>query len=951
MGDMWNAVARFCCRHAVLVIVAWVALAIAGNVLIPQIETVVRDHSRTFLPPDSSSSVAVQRMGELFAESASNNVAYLVLEGDHELGTAEREYYTKVVDRLAADTQHVQWVMDLWSKPLSMAVSQSVDKKSAYVQLRLAGQIGTTEGENSVEAVRRTATDLIPPAGLHVYTTGPGPTVADELNTIDDQLIMLIVGTALVIAILMFLAYRSAVTSRIPLIPVAIALAVARPVVALLGSHGAVEISIFSVNLAASMTLGAVANYGIFMIGRYHELRRAHVDPEEAVVKAFRKVAPVITASALTITFALCSLSIARLGLLRSAGLACAISIAIGTFAALTLLPALISLAGKRGLAEPRPPSTRKRWRRVGVVVARWPRPMLAVGVGALLVCALPAVTMKMSFNESKAQPSSTESNRGYQAMDRHFPANRLLPEIVIIESDHDLRTPKGLIALESVTRKIMDIPQVQMVQSASRPAGTPMSESALTTQVGQVGDQVQDRIDSAGSRASITEDLSASIAELSGSIDGLQAQLADGVGGLRQIRTGAEGLAAATLELQDVATTLSGLLQPARDSIASNPTCSADPGCRLLQAVVEPADGVLSTASRLSASAGQLGPGLDSAAHAIEGSGNALASVQVVLTQARTSIGELSGTMDRLRSQATSLTEYLGAMGQDFDGSGQGGFYFPQRAIDDDRYVQVSRLFFSPNQRATRLLVYGDGEMFGNDGAALSGRIADAFHAATKEGNLANATILTTGVGSVVNDLKQSARHDFQILAGAALILVFLVVLLMLRAPIAAVVVVSTVMLSYCSAIGLSVLFWQHLFGRELHWAVPTISFIALVAVGSDYNLLMTARLKEERASAPGLRTAMIRTFDGTGGVVTTAGIVFALTMFALWRVDILSIAQVGTTTGIGLLLDSLIVRTLLVPALAVLFGQWFWWPFRIFDKSSNRGPTRIPVVRIPKG
>ena len=114
-----------------------------------------------------------------------------------------------------------------------------------------------------------------------------------------------------------------------------------------------------------------------------------------------------------------------------------------------------------------------------------------------------------------------------------------------------------------------------------------------------------------------------------------------------------------------------------------------------------------------------------------------------------------------------------------------------------------------------------------------------------------------------------------------ATLALIFLIVALLLRSPVAGLVVVGTVALSYASALGASVLIWQHLLGHELHWAVAPISFIALVAVGADYNLLLAMRIREESPRRVG--TGIIRAFGATGGVVTTAGIVFGITMFAL--------------------------------------------------------------------
>jgi RND superfamily putative drug exporter len=145
----------------------------------------------------------------------------------------------------------------------------------------------------------------------------------------------------------------------------------------------------------------------------------------------------------------------------------------------------------------------------------------------------------------------------------------------------------------------------------------------------------------------------------------------------------------------------------------------------------------------------------------------------------------------------------------------------------------------------------------------------------------------------------------------------------------------------SFASAVGVSTLIWQDLIGKDLHWPVPSIALIALLAVGADYNLLLTMRMREEMQRGAGLRTGMIRAFGGTGAVVTIAGIVFGISMFALLSGDVLSIQQTGTTIGIGLIIDTLIVRTFVVPALASLLGRWFWWsPMPLLRGMFARGP-----------
>jgi RND superfamily putative drug exporter len=123
---------------------------------------------------------------------------------------------------------------------------------------------------------------------------------------------------------------------------------------------------------------------------------------------------------------------------------------------------------------------------------------------------------------------------------------------------------------------------------------------------------------------------------------------------------------------------------------------------------------------------------------------------------------------------------------------------------------------------------------------------------------------------------------------------------------------------------------------GLELHWMVLPMSVILLLAVGSDYNLLLVSRFKEELHG--GLKTGIIRAMAGTGSVVTSAGLVFAFTMASFAFSDLTVMAQVGTTIALGLLFDTLVVRSFMTPAIAALLGKWFWWPQVIRTEASRR-------------
>ena len=155
-------------------------------------------------------------------------------------------------------------------------------------------------------------------------------------------------------------------------------------------------------------------------------------------------------------------------------------------------------------------------------------------------------------------------------------------------------------------------------------------------------------------------------------------------------------------------------------------------------------------------------------------------------------------------------------------------------------------------------------------------------------------------------------------------------------RNLVAALVIPGTVAFSYAGAFGLSILVWQHLIGLHLHWLVLPLTFIILVAVGSDCNLLLINRVKEEIHA--GLHTGLIRALGSTGGVVASAGLVFAFTMLAMLTSDLRTIGQVGSTMCIGLL-DTLIVRSFVVPANLRILGPWFWWPTLVRSRPLRQG------------
>jgi RND superfamily putative drug exporter len=195
-------------------------------------------------------------------------------------------------------------------------------------------------------------------------------------------------------------------------------------------------------------------------------------------------------------------------------------------------------------------------------------------------------------------------------------------------------------------------------------------------------------------------------------------------------------------------------------------------------------------------------------------------------------------------------------------------------------------------------------------------------------------------GFPATLRDTRDYYEHDIRFIIAVTLIVVLLTLMLLLRAIVAPLYLVASVVISYFAAIGLSVLVFQILLGEQLHWSVPPLAFVVLVAVGADYNLLFVSRLRDE--SPQGRRYGVIRTLSSTGGVITAAGLIFAASMWGLLFSDISTVVQGGFVIGVGVLLDTFLVRTVTVPAIATLVGRANWWPSRPASQSKVAASAR---------
>ncbi len=221
-------------------------------------------------------------------------------------------------------------------------------------------------------------------------------------------------------------------------------------------------------------------------------------------------------------------------------------------------------------------------------------------------------------------------------------------------------------------------------------------------------------------------------------------------------------------------------------------------------------------------------------------------------------------------------------------------------------------------------------------DAAPDTGEAFDTIR--TLRDRVRGADALVGGSVATEMDKRDAARHDLRLIVPLILAVVLLVLCLLLRALVAPLLLIVTVVASYLAALGTGAWLFRAVFGYPaLDNQVPLLSFLFLVALGVDYNIFLITRAREE-TPARGTRDGVVHALAATGAVITSAGILLAAVFAVLGVLPVITLTQIGVIVGIGVLLDTLLVRTVLVPALATLCGDRFWWPGRPQDKPAER-------------
>jgi putative drug exporter of the RND superfamily len=698
-----------------LTVAAWLVIAALLVPLGAKLADAEKNDAKSWLPASAETTRAIER-----AEAAYPNtdqlVAVVAYENPGGIGDADRA--TVEADRaafraLAPDGQ------------VGPAVP-SGDGRALLVSFPLAGdEKAQTDGVKKVRAIIAGASPAGSsqaeprPAGLTTALTGSAGAVGDVTDAFSGLDTTLILATAVVVAILLLLTYRSPILWLIPLLSVGIASQVASAAVYLLAKHAGLTVNGQSQGILTVLVFGAGTDYALLLIARYREELHRHRDKHDAMKVALRASFPAVLASAGTVAAGMLCLLVAELNSVRSLGPVCAVGIACAFAAMTTLLPALLVVCG-RWLFWPFVPRYSPEavshditeqhgvWGRVARLVSRRPRP---IWIGTALVLGVLAIGL-------------TQVQTG------------------ITQADNYRKKVGSVVGQEMIAR--------HYDQGSAQPA-----------------------------------DIYA--------------------------RAGAADAVTAAAHVPGVAD-----VGPAQ--------VSADGQWVHIPAVL--ADAPDSTAA------------------------------QHTITRLRTAVHAVPG--------------------------------------------------------------------------------ADA---------------LVGGQTASMLDINTAAAHDNRVAMPLILAVVLLVLILLLRALVAPLLLVGSVVLSFAAAFGTATLIYHAIGHPRIDQGLPLLAFLFLVALGVDYTIFLMSRAREESLRF-GTRVGLTRALALTGGVITSAGLVLAATFAVLTVLPLIGMLQIGIVVAFGVLLDTLVVRTLLVPALGVTVGRRIWWPGRLagdrapeVDQAAGGSPAVEPV------
>ncbi len=815
---IYGAIGRFGVRFRWLMVLIWIAAAIAAATQLPSLSSVTQGNNQKFLPPSAPSSQAAD-LAAPFGTANKQPIPVVAATTTGSLTPADTAALTGLQHQLAT----VPGI----ARVINAGPSSDGQAEQLIALAGVAGSGNPQYAKNLVDGMRAKIASANLPAGLHAHVTGDLAVQVDQQNASGNTSQKVQSLSVLFVVVLLVLIFRSFSLAITTVLPPALSVAIAGPLVAEAARHG-LQVSPIAQLLLIVLVIGAGTDYGLFLVFRVREELRAgdhgtggelypgrtgtgssvladiaHPRPaaRDAIVRSVTRVGESISASAATVIAAVLTLLLASFSFYSDLAWPFAIAVVVILAAGLTLLPALLSirlslLAVKRSLfqamfGKPKliPVSIQGRgkpglWGQIAGRIVQHPGPTLLAGIvffGGLAFAVLGYTAA--GFGGNTSPPAGSDSAAGAALLAKHFPQSSANPTTIIFKF------------------------------------GKPVWDDAAP-------------------------------------------------------------LAKATSELR------------------------ADKQFTQVAGPLNPVGGITLTPAQYEGLYGALGP-----------------------------------------ARALPATPPASAL--------QGG-KIPAQAY---QLYRVTANFVSPDGRTVQ---FSTGLHAGDPGStAALNAIPGIRTAVTSIQKSVGATASgVAGEAPALHDISSISTSDLKHIIPVAILAIGILLALVLRSLVAPLYLIASVGVSYLAALGLSVLVFVKLgHSGGLVFFMPFLMFIFLLALGEDYNILVMTRIREEAHRLP-LRQAVAKAISVTGTTVTSAGLVLAgsfivLTVAAGSGSGASQVRDIGLGLALGILMDTFLVRTLLVPSTVVLLGKWNWWPSKLeIDEPAEIGaaePSQAPGKAMP--
>jgi len=486
---MFQTLGRFTTRYKYWIIAFWLILAAAMVAFAPKLSKVGITNESDFLPKDAPSIRAQKVLEQEFPKMASGGDTLVVLADPNGLNDADRAYAKQLADWLKTNP-NVRSVTTIFNHPEMKPILLSRDGQAMLMQVSLKPQPYSDEANLTVERIRSHIQETRP-QNLLVHLTGQTPIGRDLMHHILKSVDSTTWATILLVIVVLLLVYRAPIAAGVPLVTIGVAYITSRGILGYLAKANIMKVSTMMDAFLVVLIFGVGTDYALFLISRYREevSRRPNHNRDEADRETVARIAPVLTASASTVVIGTLSMMVARFGMTRTQGPAMALAVAMAWLASITLTPALLSVLGAylfwpfhRKIRDEQTEHRSPFWERVAHAITAKPGLIAVITTVVLLLPYILLPQMHKSFDILNEIPTSADSRQGFALIKEHFNTGEMMPIIVVLDGDDDLRSPQGLARIAAVNEALAQVDGVAKVRSVVHPTAgeQPELEKAL---------------------------------------------------------------------------------------------------------------------------------------------------------------------------------------------------------------------------------------------------------------------------------------------------------------------------------------------------------------------------------------------------------------------------------------------------------------------------------------